>query len=393
MRRPALSGLPFTALLVLTVGLSIKPSRGQPAPRPAVLRDGSAESVAMDPAGLGQAVDLYRQAIARDELRGVVLLVARRSTIVLHEAIGWRNKDQRLPMERDTLFRMASNTKPVVASALLRLEQEGRLKVDDRVGLHLAALDQGRWREVTLAHLLSHSSGLRITRIFLPFDDEEGRRLPRTLQAAVARFGPLGPKVAPGTTYSYNNAGYNTLGAVIEVAAGQSLGDYLRARFYAPLRMRDTQNHEDPSKLARMATVYRGTKGKDGRIAWKQGFTPGDPPDFPVIRASGGMISTSLDYARFLQMYLNGGEYDGVRVLDRETVAKALVPRHATGQEGSYGFGWMIAADGSYGHGGSDGTYAWVDPRRELFGLIFTQSPGGLNPRDEFKRLVAAAAR
>ncbi|MEW5982281.1 MAG: serine hydrolase domain-containing protein [Acidobacteriota bacterium] len=374
-------------LVALSAGLTLS------AQTPPVLKYGPASSVGMDQAVLDQAVDLFRQAVARDEIRGAVLMVARRGTIVMHEALGWRHVAYRLPMEKDTLFRMASNTKPLVASAVLLLEQDGKLSVSDRAGAHVSSLDNYRWREVTIAHLLSHSSGLRIGPIFLPFDEAKDTSAPPTLQHAVAKFGPLGPEFAPGTTYSYNNAGYNTLGAIIERASGMPLEDFLRTRIYQLLGMTDTLNHEDASKLARMATVYSGRKGDDGIVAWTQRFTPGDAPDFPVIRASGGMISTALDYGKFLQMYLNGGEYGGTRILTASSIAKATTSHIDAGKDGGYGFGWMISRDGVYAHSGSDGTYAWVDPKRDLFGLVFTQSPGGTNPRAKFKEVVTGAVR
>jgi len=387
MLRRGLFRLVLTLLVAAAAGftLSARTSR--------LLEYGPASSVGMDQAALDKGVDLFRAAVERDELRGVVLLVARHGTIVLHEALGWRHVAYRLPMEKDTLFRMASNTKPVVATAVLILEQDGRLSVDDRAAAHLPSFDTYRSRDITIAHLLSHASGLRIEPIFLPFDEEAKKGETPTLQGAVAKFGAIGPEFEPGTTYSYSNPGYNTLGAIIERASGMALEDVLRTRIYAPLGMTDTLNHEDPAKLARMATVYEGRKADDGRVAWTQRFTPGDPPDFPVIRASGGMISTAMDYARFLQMYLNGGEYDGARILTPASIAKATTSHIEVGDAGGYGFGWMVSADGVYAHSGSDGTYAWVDPSRDLFGLVFTQSPGGVNPREAFRGLVAAACR
>ena len=387
MTRRSRTTFGLVLVLLAVVGLTVS------AQAPRTLQYGTAASVGMDPQGLSRAVDLFRGAVARDEIRGVVLMVARRGTIVMHEALGWRHVAYKLPMEKDTLFRMASNTKPVVASAALILEQDGKLALTDRVGAHLSALDNYRWREVTIGHLLSHSSGLRIGPIFLPFDDETGKKETPTLQGAVGRFASLGPEFAPGTTYSYNNAGFNTAGAVIEHASGLALEDLLRTRLYEPLGMTDTLNHEDATKLARMATVYSGQRGEDGKVAWTQRFTPGDPPDFPVIRASGGMISTAMDYAKFLQMYLNGGEYGGARILTAASVAKATTSHIGAGTDGGYGYGWVVAPDGSYSHTGSDGTYAWVDPKRDLFGLVFTQSPGGPNPRVQFKDAVAAATR
>jgi len=143
-----------------------------------------------------------------------------------------------------------------------------------------------------------------------------------------------------------------------------------------------------------MATVYRGRKIGDGtRVEFTQGFTPDDPPDFPVVRASGGMISTAMDYARFLQMYLNKGEYGGVRVLTDASMAAATAPQFKMNERASYGFGWGVSPQGVFSHGGSDGTYAWVDPSRDLFGIVFTQSPGGINPRNEFQRMMTEACK
>ena len=144
-----------------------------------------------------------------------------------------------------------------------------------------------------------------------PVDEDETP----TLLGAVARFGAEGPEVEPGGSYSYSNAGYNTLGAVIEVASGMPLEKFLRTRIYEPLGMVDTLNHEDETTLSRMATVYRGRRQEDGSVEFRQGFTPGDPPDFPMTRGSGGMLSTADDYARFLQMYLNGGRYADAQII------------------------------------------------------------------------------
>jgi CubicO group peptidase (beta-lactamase class C family) len=382
----------FAAVAMLAgVLVAAQPAAAQPA---RTLREGPASAVGMDHAALERGVDLFRRAVERDELRGVVLLVARHGTIVLHEAIGWRHRGYRLPMEKDTLFRMASNTKPVVATAVLMLEEDGKLALSDPVAKHLPSFDNFRSRGITIFHLLTHTSGFRIGPIFYPFDEELKRGEKPTLEGAVAKFGKEGPEVEPGTSYSYSNAGYNTLGAVIERASGQPLEAFLKARIYDPLGMHDTLNHEDPTKLHRMATVYRGRRTGDGtRIEWTRGFTPDDPPDFPVIRASGGMISTALDYAKFLQMFLNKGAYGNVRLLSEAAVAKATTPHVKIDERASYGLGWQIDAAGVYSHSGSDGTYAWVDPARDLLGLVFTQSPGGINPREEFRKIVTLACR
>ena len=371
-------------LIVCALVLWAAPGWAQEA---ATLAHGSPASVGMDAGPLDEAVQLYRDAVARAELKGAVLMVARRGVIVMQETVGWRHEAYQLPMERDTIFRMASNTKPVVATAVLILQEEGKLSLDDTVATHLDSFDNFRSREITIQQLLTHASGFRIGSIFYPFDEDETP----TLLGAVARFGAEGPEVEPGSSYSYSNAGYNTLGAVIEVASGMPLEKFLRTRIYEPLGMVDTLNHEDETTLSRMATVYRGRRQEDGSVEFRQGFTPGDPPDFPMTRASGGMLSTADDYARFLQMYLNGGRYADAQIISEASVAAGTRGYIASGGTSFYGLGWRLAPDGAYSHSGSDGTMGWVDPSRELIGMVFTQSPGGKNPRREFQQLVRQA--
>ena len=368
-----------TLLSVLVVTAAI----GIAAPAPQGLPAATPSSVGMDAGTLAKAADLYREAVKRDDIRGAVLYVARRGKVVLHEAVGFRHQAYRLPMEKDTLFRMASNTKPVIAAAVLLLAEEGKLALSDPASKHLKAFDNDKSRKVTIEQLLTHSSGLRIGPIALPLVEGEAR----TLQNAVAKFGAVGPAAAPGD-YSYNNAGYNTLGAMIEVASGQTLEAFLKARFYVPLGMIDSLNHEDPAKLDRMATVYRGQRGAGGTIAFTQGFTPGDPPDFTFIRASGGLISTAPDYARFLEMYRLGGTLEGRRILRGESTRAAVQPRAKMNDSSSYGYGWMVRSDSTYSHTGSDGTMAWIDPGREIIGMVLTQSPGGNNPVAQFRTLI-----
>jgi CubicO group peptidase (beta-lactamase class C family) len=269
---------------------------------------------------------------------------------------------------------------------VLMLAEQGKLSLTDPVAKYLPSFDNEKSRRITIAQLLSHTSGFRIDVIFRPFPKGE----PVTLQNAVAKFGAEGPAEPPGT-YSYSNAGFNTLGAVIEVVSGMPLESFLTSRIYEPLGMSDSLNHEDPAKLARMATVYPGSKTADGKVTFRQGFTPGDPPDFPVIRASGGLISTASDYARFLQMYLDGGEYAGRRLISPQSVKDATAERVRVDASTAYGYGWVLLANGVFLHTGSDGTMAWVDPAHGIVGMVLTQSPGGINPTAEFRKLVTDA--
>ncbi len=346
---------------------------------------GEPEEVGMSRAVLEGALGLYHEAVERGDLVGAVLLVARKGRIVLHEAVGMRDKERGLPMERNSMFRMASNTKPVVATAVAQLVEEGKLSYDDLVREYIPEWDNYRAGFITVGHLLSHSSGLRIPTLFLqPLGENP------TLPSESARFGPIGAEVTPGETYSYNNPGYNTLGALVEIASGQLLEDRLMETVYGPLGMTDSYNHhaghEVGGKVDRMGAVYY-QRGPDGD--WAPGGTPGGPVAFPFARASGGMISSAWDYAVFSQMFLNGGAYDGAEILSPESVDVMTSPKIHIAGEGDeasyYGYGWRLA-DGTFGHGGSDGTNAWLDPGREIIGLVFTQTPRGDNRGTRLER-------
>jgi CubicO group peptidase (beta-lactamase class C family) len=379
---------------VLLLALLVAAATGASAQHAPTLSYGEPADVGMSAAVLEGAVGLYEEAVERGDLVGAVLLVARRGRIVLHEAVGFRDEENGLPMERNTLFRMASNTKPLVATAIAQLEEEGELEYSDLVREHIPAWDNYRAGFVTIGHLLSHSGGLRIPTLFLDPLMSPSSQHPDapTLQLEVARFGEIGAVVPPGDTYSYNNPGYNTLAALVEIASGKLLEDYLMTAVYGPLGMDDSYNHRTghpvDGKLDRMGAVYY-TRGEDGD--WMPGGTPGGPTAFPFARGSGGMISTAWDYAIFCQAFLNGGVYDGERILDEATVDLMTSPKIRVAGEGDdathYGYGWSLT-DGTYGHTGSDGTAAWIDPEREIIGLVFTQTPRGPNPRERFRYLV-----
>lgn len=356
------------------------------------LTRGTPQEVGMSPAVLEAGVGLYREAVARGELVGAVLLVARGGKVVLHEAVGSRNWEANLPMEKNTMFRMASNTKPVISTAVNILAERGKLRYTDPVRKYIPSFDNYKSGFISIDQLLSHTSGFRINTLFLePYlsKSPEHPNAP-SLQLEVARFGGVGAEVAPGTSYSYSNPGFNTLGALIEVAGGKSLELFLRDEIYRPLGMVDTYNHEIASKLdgklSRMGAVYYTQK--DGK--WVAGWKPGDEAQAPFVRASGGLISTAWDYAIFLQTFLNGGSYGNATLLKPETV-KLMTSVHTPpvqGNVGGYGYGWRLDGNGIYSHGGSDGTHAWVDPSRHIIGLVFTQTPRGVNPQQKFMDLV-----
>ena len=364
------------------------------------------EEVGMSGAILDGGVSLFREAVEKDELRGVVLLVARHGKVVLHEPVGWRDKEATQPMEKDTLFRMASNTKPFIAAAVLMLVEEKKLQLDHPVRQYLPSFDNYRAGWIKVRHLLNHTSGFRISSIFLSPLMEKTAEHPDApnLQLEVDRFGRIGADEIPGTTYSYSNPGFNTLGALIEIASGQSLEDFLKQRIYDPLKMKDSGNHETKADQSRMGKVYRWQKGEAWSVRWK----PGDQPNYPFVRASGGMISTAWDYARFLQMLLNGGQLAGTRLLSPTTV-ELMTENHVGDLFGvfapgmGFGLGFAVRLDvgaagehgsvGEYGWGGAYHSTYWVDPVEDLVVVYFTQviPAGGLDDHARLRALVYSA--
>ncbi|MEZ6038737.1 MAG: serine hydrolase domain-containing protein [Planctomycetota bacterium] len=306
---------------------------------------------------------------------GMVVLVQRGDQVLVHEAFGHRDVKRTKPMQTDTLFRMASNTKAVTAAAVLTLVEAGKVDLDDPIARWFPSFDHDDAAKITVRQLLTHSSGLRIESLFLQPLMEKSDEHPDApnLVLECSRFGDVGPKVAPGTSYAYNNPGYNLCAGLVEVCSGQNFADYVRQRFYEPLGMRDTCHHETVADNTRMSVVLEKTK--DGR--WRVAWGPGGKPTVPFVRGSGGMISTTTDFARFCRMLLDGGRVDTAdgprQLLTAESVAAAFCDQIPQLKE-DYGFGWVIGDDGSVSHSGSDGTWAMCDPARDVIALVFTQT-------------------
>ncbi len=354
------------------------------------LPHGRAADVGLDQAGLDAAASLVEQAVQDDELRGAVVLVARRGKIVLHKAFGVSDSESKIAMQPDGLFRMASNSKALTAAGILLLVQDGKLRLDDPVYSVLSEFETEKSGDITIRQLLTHTSGMRIKSLFLdplmkPTDEHPEAP---TLLLEVGRFGAIGAEVAVGTTYSYNNAGYNTLAGIIEKLTG-SYKAFLKERIYDPLGMQDSCNHESDANRARMSTVFR--RADDGQ--WISGWKPTDEPDFPFPRGSGGMVSSAADYAVFCQMLLNGGQYNQKRILRQDLVTEATNPQaEQIKSAATYGLGWSVQKTGeTWSHSGSDGTWVWVDPKREIIGMVLTQTQKSTNPRKAFRELVNAA--
>jgi len=352
---------------------------------------GAALSAQGQAAALRAAVAGIERAIEQQHVLGAVLLVTQGDRVLVHESLGHRDVAQTRAMKKDTLFRMASNTKAVTAAAILTLVDDGEVGLDDKVSRWFPTFAGERGGAVTIRQLLTHSSGLRIPTLFvypLTKKSAEHPDAPNLVQEC-ARFGEVGPAVAPGATYSYSNPGYNLLAGVVELASGKPFADYCRERFYAPLGMKDSCHHEDVADNDRMSVVVKEKDGGGWRVRWR----PHGEPTLPFVRGSGGMISTASDYERFARLFLRGGEHEGHQLLSRERIADATEDQIPHIEPQRYGFGWRITSFG-WSHTGSDGTYVWCSPARDLVGMVLTQTqttPALTEARQQFRRDVHEA--
>ena len=358
------------------------------------LRYGSPEDVSMDPVVLQDAVDRYGAFVTSGDIPGAVLLVARRGVVVIHEALGWRDIENRLPMETDALIFMRSNTKAMTSAALLSLVEAGSLSLDDRVGDYILAFADAKNQDILVRHLLTHTTGHRLPSGFIFMEQLLN---PTSLQLEVARLASeIVPKKAAGETYSYTNLGHNTASALVEILSDESLGDFFQNHLYQPLGMYDSINHLSQADHRRMSKVYSWNSGSYD-VIWQ----PGDPPTYPFVRGSGGMITTAWDFAIFCQTFLNGGVYGHKRILMPSSVGPAISPwtrslypaQQQADNQNFYGLGWFILNDGNDGayHPGGYGTWAVIDPTNELLVLVLTQTTRGDRNKWEFLNIVREA--
>ena len=374
--------------------------------------------VGLSAEGLEHVTDLLNRFVEEGRIAGAVAGVARRGQLAYLESVGFQNLGTRAPMTETSLFRIYSMTRAVTAIAVMILSEEGRLDLDDFVSLYLpefeevTVLDAATGatrppaRPITIRDLLLFTSGIN-SRNSGPYREARVRLrsipLSQFIQNVVAA--PL--MEDPGTRYRYGVA-TTVAGAVVEAVSGQSLDEFLRERVLEPLGMTETVFWADLGRSHRLTTVYRQTD--DG------GLTPYQAEEVPfteepaLLEGGVGLLSTVPDFMRFSQMLLNGGELDGVRILEEETVRRitenGLSDPVLETRRG--GMGWGIAnvsvmldlssagyptALGEYGWDGSAGTIFWVNPTEELVIVLMWQSSPS-NPeslRHQVKALVHEA--
>lgn len=388
------------------------------------------EEVGMSSTRLAQLTQTLHKYAEDGKVAGGVALIARKGKVVYLEAFGHRDREARAPMQTDTIFRIASQTKAIVSVATMMLQEEGKLLLSDPVGKYIPEFlettvavpkEGGGYdvvkakRPITIRDLLTHTSGLSYG--YGPAADkwkEAGitgyyfadRNEP--IAATVARMASLPFDAHPGERWIY---GYSTdvLGVVVERASGMPLDQFLSKRIFEPLGMKDTSFYLPRDKRNRLATVYAmppsaktivraPEEGQSGQGAYVDG---------PRKSFSGGagLLSTAIDYGRFLQMLLNGGELDGQRLLSRKSI-ELMTVNHVghlrAGGPGSDGQGFGLGFStvehlgtrgipgsmGEFGWGGAYHSSYWVDPQEQLVVVYLTQLiPAG--DIDDFGKLRA----
>jgi CubicO group peptidase (beta-lactamase class C family) len=355
------------------------------------------------------------------------MVVARGGAIACAEAVGWRDRERQAPMTLDTIFRVASMTKPVTSVAALMLAEEGRLQLAAPVAEYLPELKDRMVgvervrarRTMTVQDLLRHTSGLTYaafgdTPVQMLWRDAELMRDDQTNADLVAKLSALPLLFEPGTTWEYSTS-TDVLGRVVEIVSGKTLAEFFAERITGPLGMADTG--------------FEATGARAQRVAEPQtdAATGARPPMRDVSRphrwasGGGGLVATAADYLKFCRMLLCGGELDGVRLLSPKTIrhmaADHLPPGCAYGPtarerfgalapvpEMGYGFGLGFAVRtrpgmspvpgsvGEYFWGGVTGTYFWIDPAEDLIVVFLAQAPDRrLHYRYLTRQLVYAA--
>ncbi|MGA2621886.1 MAG: serine hydrolase domain-containing protein [Thermoguttaceae bacterium] len=330
--------------------------------------------------------DALQPFVENHTIAGAVTLVADKDKVISLETVGYADLAANKPIRPDNLFWIASMTKPVTATAVLMLQDDGKLSVDDPAAKYLPELANlktvdGKAAKLTLRHLLTHISGM-------------GEATPQESRAA-GKLADLIPHYAekplqfePGTKWQYCQSGINSLGRIVEVVSGQPLPEFLQKRLFDPLGMKDTTFYPTQEQLARLAKSYKAADGKleETTIFILDGHDPASRDRYPA--ANGGLFSTARDYGRFCQMLLNQGSLGGRQYLTPESVKAMNTIQTGDLKTGfTEGNGWglgccvvrkpqgvtAVLSPGTFGHGGAYGTQAWIDPVKQVVYVLMVQ--------------------
>lgn len=397
----------------------------------APLSNSKPESVGLSSERLGRITEVLRSEIAKGTMPGAVMLISRRGQIAYYEALGKLDPEQKTAMGKDAIFRIYSMSKPITSVCMMMLVEQGKAALADPVSKYIPAFKDVKvgvekrdgdgkvtldlvapGRPMTIQDLLRHSSGLTygffgegaVKKAYVDANLGAGDPDNREFSERLAKL-PL--VYQPGTTWEYSQA-TDVLGRVIEVVSGKSLYQTFKDMLFDPLGMTDTTFYvTDAAKQKRLAEPFAndrsigvGAAVFDPRVARK------------YESGGGGLMSTTMDYARFLQMMINGGTLDGRRYIGPKTIAYMTSdhmgdamkrsPYDLVGPGHKFGLGFAVRTEagvaaaagsvGDYAWSGAGGTTFWVDPKEKMFVVFMMQAPGKRAPfRPLLRNMVYAA--
>ncbi len=360
--------------------------------------------------------------IDQGEISGAVTLVAHKGKVVSFEALGVSNLESGRPMRKDDMFWIASMTKPTVGVALMMLAEEGKLNIHDEVEEHLPEF-KGLWlveektrnelklkrpaRKITLLDVATHTAGI---------GNATEPRAHSTLAELVSLISKQPLQFEPGSRWKYSTSGTHVLGRVVEVVSGQPFQDFIQERLFDPLGMQDTTFFPPRAKVAagRVVTPYLKNDTVKELTETAVSFVRGDLWDTKrTVKPGGGLYSTAEDMRRLYQMMLNGGVWEGRRLLSEESVRELTRTQSGDIETGfTEGMSWGIKFQvvkqpqgvtamlnpGTFGHGGAYATQSWADPVNQTIYILMIQRRGFKNGdnspiREAFQEAAAGALR
>ncbi len=362
------------------------------------------QALGFHPARLSAIRQRMQSFVDQGQAAGIVTLLARNGHVVDLSAVGFQDWENRQPMQADSLFPIASMTKPITATGMMILIDEGKVKLDDPISHYIPAFRQTRLvdgspprREITVRDCLTHTSGI-------VGDQRTSGSLADTVEQIARR--PLA--FHPGERWAYS-PGLTIIGRIIELVSGEPYERFLERRIFQPLGMHDTTFRPSKEQQARLARLYKPGP-EPGSLAPATHWI-NDLSEDRTANPSAGLFSTARDLFRFYQMILDGGQWKDQRILSRDSVHQMV--RLQTGElmtgftpGNGWGLGWCVVREpqgvtamlipGTFGHGGAFGTQGWVDPeRRMIFVLLVARTEFGNSDaseiRAEFQRLAVEA--
>lgn len=356
------------------------------------------------------------QPFLKDQLvPGAVTMVGHQGNIVHLESHGMADLEKGRAMQKEDLFWIASMTKPIIGAAVLILQDQGKLNINDQVDLHLSEFSD-QWlveektkdtqtlkrpaRPITLKDLLTHTAG--VPNISEP-------RAHSTLGEVVAQVSQRPLQFEPGSKWSYSNSGINALGRVVEVVSGMPLPQFLNEHLFIPLGMHQTTFFPSKKQVKRLAVSYQKNKTTNKLQPTDLYFVRGNLWDRKrTVRPSGGLFATAEDLFAFYQMMLNKGVYRGKRILSEAAVEQLTTTQTGNIKTGftpgmSWGLGFQVVKEpqgvtamlhqGTFGHGGAYATHSWADPQTQTIYVLLVQRRGmpggdGADIRKAFQQAV-----